>query len=100
MIAFIPSDDITDTKAPLNAGEDMEGACRDPIETLIENAREILLTLDWTDSETQDGPFQTVKWMGGGTPGRGRGSGLACQCLRNTHPCIVALGRLALQRHD
>jgi len=43
-----------------NAGVDMEVACRDLIETVIGNAREILLTLDWTDPKTKDGQFQTV----------------------------------------
>ncbi|MCL5064210.1 MAG: hypothetical protein M1600_03930 [Firmicutes bacterium] len=42
-----------------NAGVDMEVACRDLIETVIGNAREILRTFDWTDPKTQDGPFQT-----------------------------------------
>jgi len=32
-----------------NTGVDMEVACRDLIDTVIGNAREILLTLDWTD---------------------------------------------------
>ncbi len=42
-----------------NTGVDMEVACRDLIETVIGNAREILRTLDWADPKTQDGPFQT-----------------------------------------
>jgi hypothetical protein len=44
-----------------NAGVDVEVACRDLIETVIGNAWEILLTLDWTVPKTQDGPFQTVR---------------------------------------
>ncbi|MCL5063695.1 MAG: hypothetical protein M1600_01190 [Firmicutes bacterium] len=39
----------------------MEVACRGLIETVIGNAREILLTLDWTDLKTQDGPFQPMR---------------------------------------
>ncbi len=44
-----------------NAGIDLEGAGRYLITTVIGEAREVLLTLDWTDSKTKDGQLQTLR---------------------------------------
>ena len=64
-----------------NAGVDMEVACRDLIETVIGNAREILLTLDWTDPKTKDGQFQTLSMK---VRAHGRALAIAWKTVRKT----------------
>jgi hypothetical protein len=39
---------------------DLEVACGDLISTVIGTAKEVYLTLDWTDPKTKDGRFQTL----------------------------------------
>ena len=43
-----------------NVGVDLEVACGDLIATVVGGAREVVLTLDWTDPKTKDGQFQTL----------------------------------------
>ena len=43
-----------------NARIDLEVACGDLIETVIGSARQVYLTLDWTDPKTKDGQFQIL----------------------------------------
>ena len=68
-----------------NAGVDMEVACRDLIETVIGNAREILLTLDWTDPKSKDGQFQTLRMK---VRAHGRALPIAWKTVRKTDVTI------------
>ena len=43
-----------------NTRIDLEVACGDLIATVIDTAKEVHLTLDWTDPKTKDGRFQTL----------------------------------------
>ena len=43
-----------------NEGIDLEVACGDLMATVIGSAREVYLTLDWTDPKTKDGQFHTL----------------------------------------
>ena len=40
---------------------DLEVACGDLMATVIGSAREVYLTLDWTEPKTKDGQFQTLR---------------------------------------
>lgn len=42
-------------------GIDLEVACGDLMATVIGSAREVYLTLDWTDPKTKDGQFHTLR---------------------------------------
>jgi hypothetical protein len=43
-----------------NRDVNLEVACGDRIATAVGDAREVILTLDWTDPNTKDGKFQTL----------------------------------------